>query len=320
MATENMVRDDTLSLAVQQRNLLEVLGGMIRSTGSVAIAAGNVSAGNTITISDGKTSNIFEFYTTTYTAGHIPVKVGGTATVSMTNLVAAINANGIWTLDRTRNEDPIRINATAAGTSCTLLNTCPGVAGNVAITSVGVNITTTGMTNGANAGSIPVTVEVGDVEIGKVKLLDGGGTNVANITAANTARSTGTLVLCVQPIDAAGNIISGGSGGLTNSQLRATAVPVSVSSGNPVLGTSATGADGYVTVVTAPARVCNFLHVAVGNNGAIISLDGGTTDHFAIPANVERGFGGLEIASGATINAKNLTAGSNYTNLYISVW
>ena len=90
--------------------------------------------------------------------------------------------------------------------------------------------------------------------------------------------------------------------------------------GLPVCGEDATGQDAYAIVVTAPSRECSFVHVAVENNGAIISLDGGTNDHFYIPPNTSRLFQGLVIAPGVTIRGRNLTPGSNYTNLRISVW
>jgi len=91
-------------------------------------------------------------------------------------------------------------------------------------------------------------------------------------------------------------------------------------SGLPTHGSDTTGANTYAAVVTAPDRECHYLHVAVADNGAIISLDGGVTDHFAIPANTERLFPGLVIPAGAGIQGKNLVTSSNYTNLHISVW
>tara|TARA_Y100000310_G_scaffold315428_1_gene365950 strand:- start:2733 stop:3161 length:429 start_codon:yes stop_codon:yes gene_type:complete len=97
-------------------------------------------------------------------------------------------------------------------------------------------------------------------------------------------------------------------------------LPVISGFGLPVLGTDATGADAYATVVTAPARECHFVHIAVESNGATVSLDAGTTDHFAIPPNTSRLFDGLVIASGVAIQGKNLSAGNNFTNLRISVW
>ena len=91
-------------------------------------------------------------------------------------------------------------------------------------------------------------------------------------------------------------------------------------SGLPACGTDAAGQDAYATVVTAPARTCHNVHVAVGDNGVIISLDGGATDHFAIPANTERLFSGLLVASEAEIQARNLSPGNDYTNCFVSVW
>lgn len=89
--------------------------------------------------------------------------------------------------------------------------------------------------------------------------------------------------------------------------------------GHPVLGSDATGANAYADVLVTP-RPIRYLHVAVAANGAIISIDGGVSDAFAIPANTERLFPAQNIAGGVTIQGKNLTAGSNYTNLYVSVW
>jgi len=53
-----------------------------------------------------------------------------------------------------------------------------------------------------------VTLEAGDIEIGKVKGLDAAGTNVWDINTADTARTTNTMVLAVQHIDAAGAVLT----------------------------------------------------------------------------------------------------------------
>ena len=113
-------------------------------------------------------------------------------------------------------------------------------------------------------------------------------------------------------------VVQHGLTNITNSDL--VVIHDIISSGLPTHGTLASGSDGYVTIVTAPARITHYMHVAVGDNGTIISLDGGSTDHFSIPANVERSFVNLTIPSGAVIQAKNLNVGSDYTNLYVSVW
>lgn len=88
--------------------------------------------------------------------------------------------------------------------------------------------------------------------------------------------------------------------------------------GAPMMGTDATGAATYATLLTTPRQV-RYLHAAVGDNGAIISVDGGKTDAFAIPADSERLFPAQNIAAGSVIQGKNL-AGGNYTALYVSVW
>lgn len=96
------------------------------------------------------------------------------------------------------------------------------------------------------------------------------------------------------------------------------ALLVKSANGLPAYGEDATGQVAYAKVVDCPARECHFLHVAVGDNGAKISLDGGTTDHFAVPANTERLFPGLAIPASAEIHGKNLAG--DYKNLRISVW
>jgi len=92
------------------------------------------------------------------------------------------------------------------------------------------------------------------------------------------------------------------------------------SAGLPIFGSEGSGSNDYKEVVISSAQTAHYIHVAVGNNGMIVSLDNGVTDHFAIPANTERLFTGLSIPANSIIMAKNLTAGSNYTNAYISVW
>ena len=101
------------------------------------------------------------------------------------------------------------------------------------------------------------------------------------------------------------------------------AIQAAVASGLPTAGRDDVGAadNAYATVVTAPARQCHYIHVAVANGGARVSLDGGATVHYYIPANTERGFAGLKIPSGAVIKGKKLAdGGTQYTNLSISVW
>lgn len=85
-------------------------------------------------------------------------------------------------------------------------------------------------------------------------------------------------------------------------------------------GYDATGADAYATVLTASADRQHLYAYNSGTHPAILSVDSGTTDHFTIPGQTAFVFDDLMIDSGATVQAKNATAGSNYTGLYVSIW
>ncbi len=62
--------------------------------------------------------------------------------------------------------------------------------------------------NSTLTGGITATIAAGDIEIGAVELKNASTDDRASITAANTARTTGTLVLAVQTVDATGNVQS----------------------------------------------------------------------------------------------------------------
>lgn len=59
------------------------------------------------------------------------------------------------------------------------------------------------------------TIDVGDIEIGAVELKDGTTDARATINAANTARTSATTVVAVQPLDETGAIIKGGGASVT---------------------------------------------------------------------------------------------------------
>ena len=188
--------------------------------------------------------------------------------------------------------------------------------------------------DGVNPGNIAVLLgaDAEETRDNLVTALD------ANTPHTITAVDTDKITLVNSVTGTAGNLSTGSSneaavtfpnftGGLDEVSLRTlydklvAGVAVSdTGSGLPVYNSDAAGADAYAKIIDAPARVTHYLHVAVGSNGAIISLDGGTTDHFAIPANTERMFPGLAIPASAEIHAKNLSAGNNYTTLHVSVW
>lgn len=58
-----------------------------------------------------------------------------------------------------------------------------------------------------NQSQTSTTLITGDLELGAVELKDAGTDTRANILAANTARTTATIVVATQPIDAAGNVL-----------------------------------------------------------------------------------------------------------------
>jgi len=89
----------------------------------------------------------------------------------------------------------------------------------------------------------------------------------------------------------------------------------------PEYGTDATGADTYATVINGITRECHNLSAVCDTQDAIISLDGGTTDHLFVDASQgQLVFQGLVIPKAAVIQGKNASAGNNYANLRITVW
>ena len=85
-------------------------------------------------------------------------------------------------------------------------------------------------------------------------------------------------------------------------------------------GIDAAGADTYTTLVT-PTDDKEHLYLSLqGSYDAIVSIDGGVTDHFYIPAGTTVYLDALLIKAGVAIQGKNATAGSNYTKLAASIW
>lgn len=58
-----------------------------------------------------------------------------------------------------------------------------------------------------NFDDISVSIDASDLQIGAIELKDAGTEARANVLAANTARTTGTVVLAVQHVDAAGAVL-----------------------------------------------------------------------------------------------------------------
>lgn len=100
------------------------------------------------------------------------------------------------------------------------------------------------------------------------------------------------------------NVVSGGS---------AAASP-------QVQGVDATGQDAYATVKNPTADATHIFINNKGANGCIISLDGGVTDHFTIQGGAIITLDSIAINNGVAIQAKNETAGQNYSDLTITIW
>ena len=78
--------------------------------------------------------------------------------------------------------------------------------------------------------------------------------------------------------------------------------------------------DSYFDMGTA-VKDCTSASLYVETNDAIVSFDGGTTDHFFV--DVDAGqivITGLNIPKGSVISGKNAVATADYTNLRVSIW
>lgn len=93
-----------------------------------------------------------------------------------------------------------------------------------------------------------------------------------------------------------------------------------IGTGLPVYGVDAVGEDTYADAVVAPARVCHHVLIRVSTHPAIVSFDGGTTDHLYIGAGEVVAMDGLAIPASAHIAGKNAMPGSNYADLRVTVW
>lgn len=88
----------------------------------------------------------------------------------------------------------------------------------------------------------------------------------------------------------------------------------------PESASDATGQDAYATVLTPSATFSRLIVVNGGGFPVTLSIDGGTTD------TISRIEGGGTIAldgaaiTTSSIQAKNASAGNNYTNLTVIVW
>ena len=151
------------------------------------------------------------------------------------------------------------------------------------------------------AKPLPVELVTGDIEIGAVEIK-----NATDDTRA-TVGANGLYV----------DVRACASHAVTNAGTFAVQQTVT----SPLAyGTDATGADTYVTVVTASSAKTHIYILLGGSNDAIVSVDSGTTDAIYVPANSGLLLDDINIANGATVQAKNASAGNNYTNIRITIW
>jgi len=142
------------------------------------------------------------------------------------------------------------------------------------------------------------SITAGDIEIGQVELKDSDSAAQGNIKAANTARTTATVVLAVQAIDAAGAVLDTSSLATSANQL-ANDHDVTVS--NPT-------ADPETGLATSALQLADGHNVTVDNAaGAGVYVRPGTSAVFTTAANK---------ASSATSTA--VSVGSSSTTVLAS--
>ena len=100
----------------------------------------------------------------------------------------------------------------------------------------------------------------------------------------------------------------------------ASALTIKPITGTPQYGVDATGQDAYATIVTASGAKTHLYVSNAGTHPVILSINGGTTDHLYLQGATSHVFDSIAIIATAVIQAKNGAAGSNYTNLTVTIW
>ncbi len=96
---------------------------------------------------------------------------------------------------------------------------------------------------------------VSDIEIGAVELKDSDTDNRVNIKAANTARTTGTLVIATQPIDAAGVVLSTANIPAKGQALMAASMPIVIASDHSTIGITPAATEAHLGAVGGATNV-----------------------------------------------------------------
>lgn len=118
------------------------------------------------------------------------------------------------------------------------------------------------------SGELLVNLEAADIQIGSVELKDADSAALANIKAANTARTTATVVIATQNVDAAG-LVSGALPAATALADAASATPTTPTVGTVPLLMNATTIDRARAVVNA----LNSTGTGIAAAGLVAQLD-----------------------------------------------
>ncbi len=153
--------------------------------------------GDSVTISDGAAPLTFEFESAGGIAGDVAVTIGGDADATITNLISAVNGTAL------------NVTALATGLSnlANIRNDAVGAAGNVTITgtdSAGVQ-TLMGMSSGGIAGDVAVAVDHSSIANTVTNLRAAIDMNAFNVTTAGGSSAT-DFVLTNDAVGVAGNV------------------------------------------------------------------------------------------------------------------
>jgi len=155
-------------------------------------------------------------------------------------------------------------------------------------------------------GDIPLSP---DNDIGDVHLLNVANTKINPATEDKQDDIIADTAAMVTDLAAIETLITAGNADLAGAQPNAV--------GLDEVGQDAKATTGYTT----PNRVCHTLLVSCEDNGAVIAVDGSPdTENLFVNANYQETFTGLAITAATEIYAKNLVAGSNFTNLRLVAW
>lgn len=227
-----------------------------KATGTIDLN-GNPSVGEYVTISDGAASKIFEFGSAVQPDA-IEITIGGTATDTMTNLITAINASVL-----TITASP----AVPADETCTLLADTYDTIHNVAITESSATIVVSGMSGGLNPGE-DITPGNTGVILGATYL-----DSCTNIAAAILVKKVAGLLAITSTNGGAGTVT------LVNDVANSTGNVTITKSGANITVTGMSGGTDRVTFRTIQESITNVTNTdgsAVGTKGILIQGTDGT--------------------------------------------